>query len=101
VVLSDIAQYIELLSRRIPGRTWIGGAGAFDAVVIAGVIAVVLAEVVGESRERLQGGTAKREERGPETSRLTGMLGGDEEGSPGGGSQGSGSPDSGRGGDDL
>ncbi|NPV71361.1 MAG: DUF1614 domain-containing protein [Firmicutes bacterium] len=83
VILADIAQYIELLTRRIPGRTWIGGAGAFDAVIIAGIIAVLLAELVGESRERLQGGTAKRDERGPKTSRLTGMLGGDDEDSPG------------------
>ncbi|MFW5999223.1 MAG: DUF1614 domain-containing protein [Halanaerobiaceae bacterium] len=33
-----------------------GGAGAFDSIVIAGVFAVVLAELVGESRERITGG---------------------------------------------
>ena len=38
-----------------------GGAGAFDATVIAGVFAVVLAEVIGETREKIQGGTAKKD----------------------------------------
>lgn len=51
VVLADVAHYVEISVRRIPGRTWIGGAGAFDAVVIAGILAVGLAEVVGETRE--------------------------------------------------
>ncbi len=72
VVLADLFHYIELLARRTPGRTWIGGAGAFDAVVIAGIIAVVLAELVGESRERLQGGTSKKDER---REGMAGMLG--------------------------
>ena len=31
-----------------------------DAVVISGLLAVLLAEVVGELRERLQGGTEKK-----------------------------------------
>jgi len=34
----------------------IGGGGAFDAVVIAGLLAVLLAEFIGETREWLQGG---------------------------------------------
>jgi len=38
----------------------LGGAGAVDTVVIAGFLAVILAEVVGELRERIQGGTAKK-----------------------------------------
>ncbi|HHV78176.1 MAG TPA: DUF1614 domain-containing protein [Firmicutes bacterium] len=59
IVIADVLHYIELLVRRIPGRTWVGGAGAFDATVIAGLLAVVLAEVVGETREKLQGGTTK------------------------------------------
>ncbi|MCR4398150.1 MAG: DUF1614 domain-containing protein [Firmicutes bacterium] len=72
VVLADVFQYVELLVRRTPGRTWIGGAGAFDAVVIAGIIAVALSEVVGETRERLQGGPAST---GGEGTRMAGMLG--------------------------
>lgn len=39
-----------------PSPTLVGGAGIYDQVVIAGVLAVGLAELVGESRERLQGG---------------------------------------------
>jgi len=52
VVLADVVHYLELVRTRIPGHTWVGGAGAFDSVVIAGVLAVFLAEVVGEVRER-------------------------------------------------
>lgn len=52
----DIFHYIELLNTGIPGRVAIGGAGVFDAIIIAGVGAVLLAEIIGEGRERLQGG---------------------------------------------
>lgn len=51
VLLSDL--YMLLTA---PSPTVMGGAGIFDQVVIAGVIAVGLAELIGESRERLQGG---------------------------------------------
>lgn len=34
----------------------LGGGGFFDAVVLAGVVSVGLAELIGETRERLQGG---------------------------------------------
>lgn len=66
VVLADVAHYVEISVRGIPGRTWIGGAGAFDAVVIAGVLAVGLAEVVGETREYMARGPLKG---GPGTRR--------------------------------
>ena len=59
MLLADVFHFIELRLANLSGRTWLGGAGAFDAVVIAGLIAVILAEVVGEARERLapeQGG---------------------------------------------
>lgn len=53
----DVGYYLWLVSRGAPaGRVSIGGTGAFDAVVLAGILAVLLAEVVGEVRERLQGG---------------------------------------------
>ena len=58
IVLADLAHFVELHLEGMPGRAWIGGAGAFDAVVLAGLLAVLLAEVVGESRERLRGGPA-------------------------------------------
>lgn len=59
VILADVAQGIENIIRGIPAPIRIGSAGAVDAVVISGFLAVLLAEVVGEVRERLQGGTKK------------------------------------------
>lgn len=61
IVLSDLAQAVVNWYTGSPGRTVFGGAGAFDATVIAGVFAVVLAEVVGETREKIQGGTEKKD----------------------------------------
>jgi uncharacterized membrane protein len=58
IVLADLAHFLEIHLEGMPGRAWIGGAGAFDAVVLAGLLAVMLAELVGESRERLRGGPA-------------------------------------------
>lgn len=46
-----------------PSPTIMGGAGIYDQVVIAGVIAVGLAELIGETRERLQGGPDLDEDR--------------------------------------
>jgi len=66
VILSDIFHLIELFVRRMPGAVNFGGAGAFDAVIIAGILAVLLAELIGETRERLQGGPIPVEERSPE-----------------------------------
>ncbi|HHW44921.1 MAG TPA: DUF1614 domain-containing protein [Desulfotomaculum sp.] len=59
VLAMDVGYYFWLVGRGAPaGRVLIGGAGAFDAIVMAGILAVLLAEVVGEVRERLQGGPA-------------------------------------------
>lgn len=59
LLVLDIGYYFWLVGRGAPaGRVAIGGAGAFDAIVLAGILAVLLAEVVGEVRERLQGGPA-------------------------------------------
>lgn len=60
MILADLAQAIENILLGIPTRIRLGGAGAVDTVVIAGFLAVILAEVVGELRERIQGGTAKK-----------------------------------------
>ena len=60
VILADIAQGIENIIRGIPAPVRLGSAGAVDTVVISGFLAVLLAEVVGELRERLQGGTEKK-----------------------------------------
>ncbi len=56
IVLSDIAHFVTLYRTGIPGTTSIGGAGAFDVVMIAGIVAVMVAELVGETREKAQGG---------------------------------------------
>ena len=63
VLLADIAQGIINVTRNIPTVIRLGSAGAVDAVVISGFLAVILAELVGEIRERLQGGTAKKDMR--------------------------------------
>ena len=59
VVLTDIISRIEASLVGARGTTVIGGAGIFDAVILSGIIAVGLAEIVGESREWLQGGSTK------------------------------------------
>jgi len=56
IVLSDIIHMVTIINLGIPGTTDIGGAGAFDVVIIAGIVAVMIAELVGETREKLQGG---------------------------------------------
>jgi uncharacterized membrane protein len=56
IVLSDIAHFVTLFRTGIPGTTSIGGAGVFDVVMIAGIVAVMVAELVGETREKIQGG---------------------------------------------
>jgi uncharacterized membrane protein len=59
IVLSDIAYIVEITLTNTPGGTTIGGAGVFDTTILAGIIAVAIAEIIGETRERLQGGTKK------------------------------------------
>ncbi|NMB24141.1 MAG: DUF1614 domain-containing protein [Firmicutes bacterium] len=56
IVVADLIHMGIALAKGMATTVAIGGAGALDAVVLAGLIAVVLAEVVGESRERLAGG---------------------------------------------
>lgn len=52
IVTADAIQYAEVVTRGIGGRIWIGGGGAFDAVIVAGIVAVGVAEITGEVRER-------------------------------------------------
>lgn len=56
IILVDVITYVHLYVTGTPGAVLIGGGGAFDAVVIAGLLAVLLAEFIGETREWLQGG---------------------------------------------
>lgn len=68
VLSLDIIHLIWLAATGVPGTVNLGGAGAFDSIVIAGLIAILLAELIGETRERLQGGPAV-EGRDPELLR--------------------------------
>ncbi len=54
----DIAHIIEANRSGYNVPTQIGGAGFFDTIFIAGILAVLLAEIIGEGREALQGGPA-------------------------------------------
>ncbi|HCF70458.1 MAG TPA: hypothetical protein DER33_02515 [Syntrophomonas sp.] len=56
VLALDVGQYLYLARTGVRGVVHIGGAGAFDSLVLAGILAVLLAEFVGESLERIQGG---------------------------------------------
>ena len=61
VLLADAAQGIINFSNNLFVPIRFGGAGAVDAVVISGFLAVILAELVGEIREKIQGGTKKKD----------------------------------------
>lgn len=52
VMAADIAQAVVNWNQGIDQRLVLGGAGAVDAIVISGLVAVLLAELVGELAER-------------------------------------------------
>lgn len=56
VLALDIIDYLVLSFSGTRGTVAIGGAGAMDVSLVSGVVAVFLAELIGEGRERLQGG---------------------------------------------
>lgn len=56
VLALDIAQYFYLLRTGQAGTVHVAGGGAFDSLVLAGILAVLLAEIIGETLERIQGG---------------------------------------------
>ena len=77
VLLFDLSHGIYLLWQQVPGLVHFGGGGMYDTVVLSGVLAVCLAELIGEGRERLQGGPSE-ENRDPsvlENLRAAGMKG--------------------------
>lgn len=57
LLFMDIVHIVETQVAGSTAATHIGGAGAFDSIVIAGVGAVILAEFFGEGREIFQGGS--------------------------------------------
>ena len=61
IILTDFIHLVTAIVTRVSTTVAIGGAGIFDTIVIAGFIAVGLAEFVGETRERLQGGPQEHE----------------------------------------
>lgn len=61
IILSDITQAVVNAVIAVPGIISIGGAGAADSIVISMIIAVFLSEILGETREKLQGGTSKKD----------------------------------------
>jgi uncharacterized membrane protein len=65
VLSLDVTQYVYLMRSGLAGTVHVGGAGAFDSLILAGILAVLLAELIGESLERIQGGPAT-EGRSPE-----------------------------------
>lgn len=56
IALYDVFHGVYLIATGTPGIVHFGGAGIFDTIILSGVLAVVLTEVVGETRERMQGG---------------------------------------------
>ena len=64
VILADVATAILNWSRGVDQRLVLGGAGIADTVVISGVLAVLLAELVGEIAERVARGRRPAREGG-------------------------------------
>ena len=56
VMLADVTVAVLNRANGVAQTLVIGGAGAFDAMVIAGLWAVVLAEAIGETLERVTRG---------------------------------------------
>ena len=59
MMLSNTANAIYVWSKGVPQDFVLGGAGAFDGIVIAGIVAVLLAELLGEVIERMKRGTQR------------------------------------------
>ena len=59
VMLSDIANWVYANRIGAEQRLVLGGAGGFDVIVMAGLLAVLLSELVGELVERVKRGRRK------------------------------------------
>ena len=59
MMLSNTANAIYVWSKRVPQDFVLGGAGAMSSIVIAGIVAVLLAELLGEIIERMKRGTRR------------------------------------------
>ena len=56
VILSSVASAVLVWNAGIDQRLTLGGAGSFDVIVISGLLAVLLSELVGEILERVKRG---------------------------------------------
>ncbi|MGE5528226.1 MAG: DUF1614 domain-containing protein [Patescibacteria group bacterium] len=63
LLLMDVVHVFEVRAMGTRAATRIGGAGAFDSIILAGLLAVALTEIFGETRERLGGGPYDAEHR--------------------------------------
>ncbi|MEJ6950598.1 DUF1614 domain-containing protein [Natronospora cellulosivora (SeqCode)] len=61
-ILYNLFLFWRSATGQIVAEIRIGGAGAFDSIIISGLLAVLIAELVGESRERLAGGHIEENE---------------------------------------
>lgn len=59
MMLADTANALYVWSKGVPQDFVLGGAGAADGIVIAGLLGVLLAELLGEIIERMQRGTRR------------------------------------------
>ena len=55
-LLYDFTNIWQLITGRITTHIRLGGAGAFDSIILSGLFAVLLAELIGESREMITQG---------------------------------------------
>ena len=62
-VIADIWSAAEVWAQGVSQPLRLGGAGAMDVIVISGIVAVLLAEFVGELLERMTRGTHRDESR--------------------------------------
>lgn len=59
VMLSSVVSAITVWSQGIDQKLVLGGAGAFDVIVVSGLLAVLLSELIGELIERMQRGNQR------------------------------------------
>ena len=52
VTLANVAAWLTVRAQGVPQALALGGAGAYDVIVLSGLIAVLLSELVGEAIER-------------------------------------------------
>lgn len=56
IFLVDLVHFVQAFMTNLSTRIVLGGAGVFDGMILAGLIALGLAEFVGETLERIEGG---------------------------------------------